>query len=647
MKSVHRQITRQQLLLTFCLGLCIMLLSMERVESQDASHPYADVSYFSKVFGHNKTFRLYLPSDYETSGARYPVIYFFHGWGGRYFKDDNALLEYDRIGKLVDQYQIILVMWDGNMEESEPRPYNIGNHKDIRYPVQMKDYFLELVAHIDSSYRTLSDRNHRGIIGFSMGGIMSFFLAGKFPDRICAAVNLAGSPEFFIGYPDNHTLYPLRYTFGNLKDVSLRQHGGDSDILVYLNEEVRKGAEWEGNDYRFWGFHGGHMIDKPGETKAFEMAIGFITDAFRMEKGMPQQWSHYDIYSTFEVWDYQVESNKNVPGFLYLRNVGKHGFGLQSLQWLPDGPEIEGIQAAITTAPIYIPDKDYEVVALSSDNADSVTRYKAMSDARGRITIQHSCGNREYGIYSDNDKPDFVAAGYEVEDHNRFLPVGSHNLVVKLFNRGGEVTSPLKIGVSLQTRDSSVTIPESKIAVEVQPGQRIVVLPPFTIDCIKTPPDHGEPFQVKFTLKADAGFGINADVITVPVLFDAPLFTRVIIDDGRVVRDKAYGTGNGNGVAEAGENVLLYTGDHRLRLYTDDPWVIIREENLVDEQIPSVWEDSFTLSSVISISKECPDGHVIEFTGNYETLTYNPVERKVHWGKVRLVVHRADKVGRN
>jgi len=163
--------------------------------------PYDDLTHFSNVFGHNKFYRIYLPEGYSSGDRRYPVIYFFHGWGGRHFKDDNALLEYDMIGDLVDKYQVILVMWDGNIEENEPRPYNIGNHKDIRYQVQMKDYFPELVNFIDTAYRTINQRNQRGIIGFSMGGIMSFFLAGKYPDKVCAAVNLAGTPEFFIGYP--------------------------------------------------------------------------------------------------------------------------------------------------------------------------------------------------------------------------------------------------------------------------------------------------------------------------------------------------------------------------------------------------------------------------------------------------------------
>ena len=411
------------------------------IKSQQTKPSYSDLSHSSKVFGHQKFYRLYLPLGYHESDKRYPVIYFFHGWGGRHFKDDNARLEYELIGDLVDKYQVILVMWDGNMEESEPRPYNIGNHKDIKYPIQMKDYFPELVAHIDSAYRTYTDRNHRGIIGFSMGGIMSFFLAGKYPDMVCAAVNLAGTPEFYIGYPGNHTLYPVRYTFKNLMQVNTRQHSGDSDILVYLNEEVRKGAEWDGNPYEFYGFHGGHMVDKPGETVAFDKAMKFVATTFNKGMPLPDKWSHYDLYENFDVWGYKVTSNKAVPGFLFLRNVTPKGFGFYSHKWLPDGPSIRDIKATITTAPHYIPGRTYNSVVYSANTGD-IQFSKIKSDRDGRITFQaHGTGN-ETGIFKKSDSPEFLVLDYGL-GFNKFLDTEEPNLLtLRLFNRGGKIPIP-------------------------------------------------------------------------------------------------------------------------------------------------------------------------------------------------------------
>ena len=46
-----------------------------------------DKSHFSKVFGREKPYRIFLPSDYATSMKYYPVIYYFHGNTGSHELD--------------------------------------------------------------------------------------------------------------------------------------------------------------------------------------------------------------------------------------------------------------------------------------------------------------------------------------------------------------------------------------------------------------------------------------------------------------------------------------------------------------------------------------------------------------------------------
>src|SRR6266700_7579686 len=73
------------------------------------SRSYQKKEHYSRVFGQNRKFLLYLPDDYTKSGKRYPVIYYFHGWGGRPWMDVNANLAYDSIINLVNKYKLILV----------------------------------------------------------------------------------------------------------------------------------------------------------------------------------------------------------------------------------------------------------------------------------------------------------------------------------------------------------------------------------------------------------------------------------------------------------------------------------------------------------------------------------------------------------
>ena len=683
-------------ILSLCLAL-ILLLCAGVAFTQDNGGPnaYQDLTHYSKVFGHEKYYRLYLPQGYAGASRRYPVIYFFHGWGGRHFKDDNAKLEYVKIKKLVDRYQVILVMWDGNVELSEPRPYNVGNHEDVKFQIQMKDYFPELVSYIDSSYRTLTDRGHRGIIGFSMGGFMSFFLAGKYPDRVSAAVSLAGSPEFFVGYPDNQELYPMRYAFPNLRDVATRMHNGNTDILYYLNSEVHAGALWDEKvNLEYWAFPGGHMIDRPGETVVFEKAMKFVMDAFKKQDGagspisgspvagstaassgdphwpaatngelQPAGWSHYDLYPDFSVWGYQVESDKHEPGFLNLDQVDKNGWRFCTRRWLPDGPSLDEVQVHITTAPLYTPNTVYGLATYRTV-ADAVTMSSVISDSAGRISVKSDGAGGATGIFTENETPEFVFLDYSTDPKttapgHRMLAVAANDqLFIRLFNRGGEVRDPRQIRVRLYTKDPSIRIKDSIVTITVLPGQRITALPPLTLSCSKTPPPHAEPADIRFHLAVNwSGKAVRAysgnkpgkagmddrvasvsDEFIVPVFFKAAAFDSIRVDDGRQIRDTIIGEGNGDGITDAGERILLYQGDHRLRLYTDDPWVLPGRERLADEMIPARWPDGFTLSSVIQISPDCPDEHTIELLAHYETKAFNPIERKFTWGRVRLTV---------
>ena len=52
---------------------------------------------FSQVLGETRNFRIFLPPNYETSGKRYPVIYWFHGFSERFNKpvDDPPHRDYD------------------------------------------------------------------------------------------------------------------------------------------------------------------------------------------------------------------------------------------------------------------------------------------------------------------------------------------------------------------------------------------------------------------------------------------------------------------------------------------------------------------------------------------------------------------------
>ncbi|SEJ20968.1 Enterochelin esterase [Dyadobacter sp. SG02] len=598
-----------------------------------AQVPYQDLTHDSKVFGHKKNYRLYLPSGYAQATKRYPVIYFFHGWGGRHSSDDNAKLEYAMLQRLVDKYQTIMVMWDGNMEEAQPRPYNVGNHEDIKFQVQMKDYFPELVDHVDQTYRTLTDRDNRGIIGFSMGGFMSLFLSGKYPDKVCAGVSMMGSPEFFVGTSDNHTLYPVRYTFANLQDVKMRIHTSPTDILYFLNQEVKAGSAWEGKKIEMEEFPGGHMVDDPGQTARFEKAMAFVARELGKKHPQPKKWSHYDLYGDFGLWGYEVKSDKQQPGFIYLKDVTPQGFGVYTQKWLPHGPTVPVRNIEVQTAPVYRASADYKLVNYSFRSGKvSVSDVKA--DASGRIRLDFDAYGNETGIYRAADKASWGFLDFQVNG-KPWVKNSGNALKIRLFNRGSEGGGNLK--VVLSSPDQDIVIKDSVKTVQVNANARLFQVPDFELICNKKPPLHAEPADIKLRITVYDGNMVNSTVINVPVDFDVPYFTNIRIDDGKVVREAALGKGNGDGKVNAGEDIVLYEGGKRLKINISNVGIDASREQFTDEMIPARWPDGFTQQSIMHIETDAKE---IECLASYETKTFNPIERKVTWGRVRLRVEK-------
>lgn len=625
-----RQLSGSRLLYFF-----VTALSFYACVPTESKHPYQDVTHFSKTFGREKFYRLYLPQSYKNNDTtRYPVIYFFHGWGGRHSSDDNAKLAYDSLQRLVDKYNVLLVMWDGNVDEKEPRPYNVGNHNDVRYTVQMKDYFPELVHHIDSSYRTLTDKWHRGIIGFSMGGFMSYFLAGKYPEMVGAAVGMTGSPEFFVGYPGNHTLYPLRYTFENLREVKLRFHNSTADELTYLNTEVSQGAAWDGQvSFDYWQFEGGHMVDLPGETRVFDRAMEFVTKSFDQPLAPSVEWSHHDLYPQFKLYGYQVTSNKKSPGFISLKHVNARGFGIATEKWLPDGPALESATVEVITPPLYAPNTMMHIVKMRTDSKVAAES-NMKTDNEGRLHFFVDGEHYEFGISpAGSPAADVIAVGYEMAGTQRFLKPGKNQIRISLLNRGA-IKKDKKVSVAVSSTDSTLNI--TSPAVTMSPGNRMFSTDLISIQCNMPAPGNAAPPFVRLRIAVSVDGVTNHSDLLIPVLFDVPAFGNVTIDDNRRVNDstQARGQGNGDGIIDAGESVVIYVEGHPLKLYSENPNVLNRREEIFDIMVPAKWPDGFTLASVVKISENCPTGNTIEFLGNYETKEFMPIKRSVHWGKV-------------
>ncbi len=167
-------------------------------------------SFFSPSLGTRKQLVVYLPPSYPSSPARrYPVLYYLHGmWG-----DESNWTREGRLGEVMDSLaarghpEAIVVMPDG--DDGWYTTWNVlaslsdcprrapAGEPATRYCVPWARYdeyvARDVVAWVDSTYRTRADRAHRAIAGLSMGGYGAVTLALRYPDVFRAAASHSGA----------------------------------------------------------------------------------------------------------------------------------------------------------------------------------------------------------------------------------------------------------------------------------------------------------------------------------------------------------------------------------------------------------------------------------------------------------------------
>lgn len=165
-------------------------------------------SFLSAALGVPKHYVVYLPPSYaRQTHRRYPVAYYLHGLTG----NEGDWVTLGGIDRVADSLigagmpEMILVMPDGDdgwyTNWETPRGFAACMTDTLvsgsaTYCVEHErydDYIAhDLIAHVDSAYRTLATRAHRGIAGLSMGGYGAIVLALRHPDLFAAAASHSG-----------------------------------------------------------------------------------------------------------------------------------------------------------------------------------------------------------------------------------------------------------------------------------------------------------------------------------------------------------------------------------------------------------------------------------------------------------------------
>lgn len=144
----------------------------------------------SAALGDRRTVYVFLPPGYESDPAvRYPVLYMHDGQN--LFDARTAFIGVEwrvdeTVTRLVESGEIEPIIVVGVSNAGDRRVIEYTPVADARRGggggQHYADFLVnELKPFIDSSYRTLPDAEHTGIMGSSLGGLISFFVAWTRP----------------------------------------------------------------------------------------------------------------------------------------------------------------------------------------------------------------------------------------------------------------------------------------------------------------------------------------------------------------------------------------------------------------------------------------------------------------------------------
>jgi S-formylglutathione hydrolase FrmB len=174
MRSVTLRRARVLLIAVAICGRAFLLSAQENSAAAAVTpRPMArTVRITSAALGNSEyAFAVLLPTGYDTSARRYPVLFLLHGGG----QTHTAFPSRAWFTREAAAREMIVVLPNGGRSFFA----NAAGLSEARYEDLIA---TDLVQYVDTHYRTLATRESRAIAGISMGGFGSALIALRHPD---------------------------------------------------------------------------------------------------------------------------------------------------------------------------------------------------------------------------------------------------------------------------------------------------------------------------------------------------------------------------------------------------------------------------------------------------------------------------------
>ncbi|HUX52787.1 MAG TPA: alpha/beta hydrolase-fold protein [Williamwhitmania sp.] len=206
--------------------------------------------FYMPQFKRTRTIRVYLPPDYATSGKRYPVVYMQDGqnlfdvltaFSGEWGVDESldSLYKAARVSCIV-----VGIDNGGDFRIEELTPWqNVELKKGGRGDLYAQFVVETLKPAIDSAFRTIPESKGTFVGGSSLGGLISLYIATKYPNVIGGALIFSPSIWFsdsIYSWLNSSRLNPMQryYFYGGQPESTTMV----SDMLKVIEELKQKGV---------------------------------------------------------------------------------------------------------------------------------------------------------------------------------------------------------------------------------------------------------------------------------------------------------------------------------------------------------------------------------------------------------------------
>ncbi len=156
--------------------------------------------YYSDVRNEWRRCFVYTPAVYDREpGRKFPVLYLQHGMG----ENETSWANQGRMNFIMDNLiaqgkatPMIVVMDNGNIENFRTVPGEDPNEARKRFGADFTHILLnELIPHIESVYRVLTDRENRAMAGLSWGGLQTFNITLNNMDKFAWIGGFSGAGQ--------------------------------------------------------------------------------------------------------------------------------------------------------------------------------------------------------------------------------------------------------------------------------------------------------------------------------------------------------------------------------------------------------------------------------------------------------------------